>query len=52
MWLSSFIVCFGAVLNAELEPGRRGRRIPSQELVAESKKGPALAEPLYLDETG
>ena len=25
MWISSFIVCFGAVLNAELEPGRRGR---------------------------
>lgn len=24
MWISAFIVCFGAVLNAELEPGGRG----------------------------
>jgi uncharacterized BrkB/YihY/UPF0761 family membrane protein len=23
MWISAFIVCFGAVLNAELEPGGR-----------------------------
>lgn len=25
MWISAFIVCFGAVLNAEIEPRERGR---------------------------
>lgn len=47
MWLSSFVVCFGAVLNAELEPGRRGRAhaAPADTDSAAQTKGPAAAEP-------